>query len=107
MDGTTGWQYEGVDIIDFLHARIAEDEAEARGALEGLGMTEAKADLRAFAECEAKRKIIALAGDVEQMDAQLSAESGGDDLGTADEILKALAAVYTSHPDYQQEWARG
>ncbi|MDQ1059109.1 hypothetical protein QFZ23_003010 [Arthrobacter globiformis] len=94
-------------IVEFLEARIAEDEAEARRDLEGLAMTEAKADLRVFAECEAKRKIIALADDVEQMDAQLSAESGGEDLGTADAILKALAAVYASHPDYQQEWTRG
>jgi hypothetical protein len=95
------------DIIDFLEARIAEDETEARRELEQVAATEAKADLRAFAECEAKRKIIALADDVEQMDAQLSAESGGEDLGTADGILKALAAVYASHPDYQQEWANG
>lgn len=82
------------DILDFLNARIAEDEAEARRALEQLGMVaEAKADLRAFAECAAKRKIIDLADEVDPVAVRTTA------------ILKALAAIYADHPDYQQAWA--
>ena len=39
--------------------RELDREAEARRQLEQLGTAEATADLRAFAECQAKRKIIA------------------------------------------------
>jgi hypothetical protein len=70
------------DIIDFLKARITEDETEARRDLERVGMTEAKADLRAFAECEAKRKIIA----------------------HHEKFLFIIAEAYASHPDYKEEW---
>lgn len=43
-----GWHDGGMDIIDFLEARIAEDETEARRGLEQLGTAAATADLRAF-----------------------------------------------------------
>ncbi len=60
---------------------------------------------RVLAECAAKRAIIALADDVEYMDGRITSEWGGPNDGTADDILKALAAVYKDHPDYRQEWA--
>jgi hypothetical protein len=86
------------DIIDFLNARIAEDETEARRELEQLAMTEAKADLRAFAECEAKRKIIA---HHERID--WDHEPAGDQ-DYMEKFLFIIAEVYADHPDYREEW---
>jgi hypothetical protein len=86
------------DIIDFLNARIAEDETEARRELEQLAMTEAKADLRAFAECEAKRKIIA---HHERIDWDY--EPAGDQ-DYMEKFLFILAEVYSAHPDYKEDW---
>lgn len=119
-------------IVDFLEARIAEDEAamELRGdfphsihSYDVAGTYNANCPdcrglagtARALAECAAKRAIIA--------------EHGIDDSATGDwcetcaawwdyalgegppaiqhpcPTLKAVAAVYKDHPDYQQEWA--
>jgi hypothetical protein len=86
------------DIIDFLKVRITEDETEARRDLEQLGMTEAKADLRAFAECEAKRKIIAHHERI-----GLDYEPAGDQ-DYMEKFLFIIAEVYASHPDYKEEW---
>lgn len=87
-----------MDIIDFLEARIAEDEAEARRSLEQVGMDEATADLRPFAECEAKRKIIAhherIGWDYEP----------AFDQDYMQKFLFIIAEVYASHPDYRDEW---
>lgn len=116
-------------ITEFLEARIAEDEAEAREAIterakatpnEGsdTGLqcwpdSPVPAVLvgpeRVIAECAAKRKLIAISDEVESMDHQITQEWGGaceaiD--GTADDMLRAMAAVYRDHPDYQQEWAQ-
>jgi hypothetical protein len=86
------------DIIDFLNARIAEDETEARRELEQLAMTEAKADLRAFAECEAKRKIIA---HHERIDWDNEPSRDRDYM---EKFLRIVAEVYAGHPDYREEW---
>ena len=86
------------DIIDFLNARIAEDEAEARRGLEQVGMAAATADLRAFAECEAKRKIIA---HHERIDWDY--EPAGDQ-AYMEKFLFILAEVYSSHPGYKADW---
>lgn len=87
-----------MDIIEFLNARIAEDEAEARQALEGVGMAEATADLRAFAECEAKRKIIA---HHERIDWDY--EPAGDQ-DYMEKFLFIIAEVYAGHTDYNEDW---
>lgn len=116
-------------IKDFLLARIAEDETYAYHALGLLGMENpwwtwvnlkarfeslSRADAqhierhgprRILRECAAKRAIIELADHVESMDYQIQSEWGGDLDGTGDDILKSLAAVYSDHPDYRQEWA--
>ncbi|MGH8605076.1 MAG: DUF6221 family protein [Gammaproteobacteria bacterium] len=96
-----------MNIIEFLEARIAEDEAAALAAskqkwrAKGWAIEYAQ---RVLAECAAKRAIIKLADLVESMDYQITREWGGDIDGTGEDILKALAAVYKDHPDYQQEW---
>ncbi|CAH0255667.1 hypothetical protein SRABI83_03237 [Arthrobacter sp. Bi83] len=88
-----------MDILAFLDARITEDETEARRQLEQLGMVAAaKADLRAFAECKAKRKIIA---HHERIDWDY--EPAGDQ-DYMEKFLFILAEVYADHPDYNKDW---
>lgn len=85
-------------IIDFLNARLAEDETEARRQLEQLGTAAATADLRAFAECEAKRKIIAHHARLDR-----NHEPAGDQ-DYMETFLFIIAEVYANHPDYKEDW---
>lgn len=115
-------------LTDFLLARIAEDEAAfeiavatevasaRRDGIPDMTAQEVRdywlrpagdtgdrvADSRTewprlLAECEAKRRIIGLKAQPSDI-----YTAGGF---TTDEILRALAAVYADHPDYQAEWA--
>ena len=105
----------GMTLVEFLEARIAEDEAEAR-PMAGLddddrgGWSIVYAE-RVLAECAAKRAIIELAQKAsaveEEFDEYMWAGAGPEqvDPSTGDAILFALAAVYKDHPDYQQDWA--
>lgn len=86
-------------IKDFLLARIAEDEA-ALGDLSPdgtLGCVECGFidGRRILAEIAAKRAIIA-AHDPDDYQT---------DLYVSEPLLCTLAAVYSDHPDYRQEWA--
>ena len=101
-------------ITEFLEARIDEDEAHASSGWSRLGDSrwETTNDGQDFltpsavlAECAAKRAIVELADQVETMDYQITNEWGGGLEGTGDNILKALAAVYKDHSDYQEDWA--
>lgn len=96
------------DIIEFLQARIADDEAAVR-RLEAGGQekhehvsgAEAVASPlttgRILAECSAKRKIL---GNVPLV-TDIPTEIGG----TSGYVLMCLASVYRQHPDYQEGWA--
>lgn len=91
-------------ITEFLEARIAEDEAHVRRV--GSFVNECQecafgnqpdspySHERLLADCAAKRAIIE----------GLEPFSFLDDIN-APELLGILAAVYSDHPDYQQEWA--
>jgi hypothetical protein len=89
------------DLIDFLEARIAEDEADARRGLETEGMTGPVAGWfnpgRVLSECAAKRKILGNVPLVTDVPAAIGA--------TSEYVLMALAAVYKDHQDYQEGWA--
>ena len=112
-------------LVEFLEARIAEDEAIAKElpadapvhhpgcyyysySLDAGWFCDCDDDgttkRRLQAECAAKRAVIALyrPGDLESSDrgAYFYAEGAGD-------AVKALAAVYKDHPDYRQEWELG
>lgn len=98
-------------LTEFLEARIAEDEADARftrahsyGSRVG-GFTPA----RVLAECEVKRRIV--------RDAQANftiADLDGPNWDDAAEshiraieslsVLRVLAAVFADHPDYDEAW---
>ncbi len=99
-----------MDLIEFLLARISEDEKDARLALDGPDFNEATVEARqkfarpgvggydparVLAECEAKRRI------VESYNSPDSVGSYGDGLW---EALAHLALPYADHPDYREEW---
>jgi len=109
---------EEMNIVGFLEARIAEDEDQASKHLPALS-SHGLGDygLRVLAECQAKRAIIdahPITSDVIEVSTRIkhgyaceTCFSYGDvveDHGYCDTI-RALAAVYKDHPDYQQEWA--
>jgi Family of unknown function (DUF6221) len=89
------------DLIDFLEARIAEDEADARRGLETEGMSGPVAGWfnpgRVLSECAAKRKILGNVPLVTDVPTAIGA--------TSEYVLMALAAVYKDHQDYQEGWA--
>lgn len=111
-------------ITEFLEARIAEDEDYVKPMV-GLGEYDRRdwAVLygeRVLAECAAKRRVLDLyEHHRSNRDARRSplAREAEDDRAAqerrtqeartrvAEDALRTLAAVYSSHPDYQQEWA--
>lgn len=97
-----------LNITEFLEARIAEDEDRARYIQEYGDTGGMFRPARILAECAAKRAIIDMhqtyATDVTESVgiAQIGARCGQEATHGA---LKSLAAVYSAHPDYQQEWA--
>jgi hypothetical protein len=101
-----------MNIVEFLEARIAEDEEENKSLAEledddTRGWAIAYAE-RVLAECAAKRAIIAAHAHHVDM--------GGKEYGpgfrfVSDGMVQGLmvaiedlAAVYKDHSDYQQEW---
>jgi hypothetical protein len=112
------------DLTAFLLARLDEDEAKAREAIEMRMAVKyvdpsdatrpdfelvAWPDLgvpsmligpeRVLAECEAKRRIVALAPWCNNS----TAGSALIDL-PGNLVLRDLAAVYSDHPDYDEAW---
>jgi hypothetical protein len=89
------------DLIDFLEARIAEDEADARRGLETEGAAGPVVGWfnpgRVLSECAAKRKILGNVPLVTDVPTAIGA--------TSEYVLMALAAVYKDHQDYQEGWA--
>lgn len=99
-----------MNIIEFLEARIAEDEARAGSGWSSLGDTRWTTDnygrdsltpSAVLAECAAKRAIIAECRPSTLRDL----DAGEDDQPAPLWVARTLAAVYKDHPDYQQEWA--
>ncbi|KRF22914.1 DUF6221 family protein [Phycicoccus sp. Soil802] len=81
-------------LVDFLNARITEQEIRCRTLLE---TAELSPDVRravcvALADCTAKRRVI------EMQEILL----GGEE---ATWELMALAYTYADHPDWRTEWA--
>lgn len=100
-------------LAEFLLTRFAVDEdGRARAlrdlaeALRGQGYGLAADHLeresaRVLAECEAKRRIVAIAS--EQMEVGRRTLARGWEQMAWD-ALEALALPYADHPDYQPEW---
>jgi hypothetical protein len=112
-------------IVQFMTARLAEDEKVAHGLLfacrdpnrrpvfDFCGGPAAEyfwahfTAARMLREVEAKRKILAMWQEPEterylptgEIVAQVAVAEA------IDSVVRALAAGYSDHPDYQQEWA--
>lgn len=91
-------------LVEFLLARIAEDEEWARYEAEGWGGRPSDGS-RILAECDAKRRI------VERLGSYLSSDSNAEPEGAWELLddhawatLYDLALPYSSHPDYREEW---
>jgi hypothetical protein len=122
-----------MELVDFLLARIAEDEADARRELsDGYGdRTDCGwTSVRVLAECEAKRRIVkrearrrrvkdvVIASSHSSSHAWVSvttADGGTERLHAGEfeqrftepadsDILRDLALPYADHPDYNEEW---
>lgn len=103
-------------IVEFLEARIAEDEADARAANEGRLLAWSKNDhmvivdsgfmqtftpSRILREVAAKRAIISNHG----IDQDLCDSHDAMYESVPCDVILNLAAIYSGHPDYQAEWA--
>ncbi len=115
-------------LVEFLLARISEDENHARAAIEGpwwnhygdvhtlapvpdevrsvAGWTQGNGPhiarwdpTRVLAECETKRQIVE---DAVTYDPQPHVVWRGG--GIAPSVLALLALPYADHPDYHEEW---
>lgn len=107
------------DLVEFLRARLDEDEREARAAqdasagqhggwygvaaMEAAGIDRRDATLiasfgpgRVLREVEAKRRIID--------EAEHTIRHAGHGYTLAEFILQELAEPYVDHPDYRDEW---
>ena len=115
-------------LSEFLLARIAEDETIARentwpeaahtsacryDQIELLTGCKCKIPSRVLAECEAKRRIVAIALEhMETTDGQWGCGHSADRKRTGDchdslhddGILQALALPHVDHPDYHAKW---
>jgi hypothetical protein len=119
------------ELPDFLLARIADDEALARGVRgamreDAVERTETSpsgdagivwSDLdrtmlakrfspeRVLAECDAKRRIIELHQEALDGLVQTSSPAAAGAVRVGAETLMALALPYADHPDFRPEWA--
>ena len=86
-------------ITGFLNARVDEDERDARQDIADDGYLGVRTS-RLLREVAAKRAILA-AYEPDDDDSVTLHSPDYYNLGVA--ALRALAAVYSDHPDYQQE----
>lgn len=98
-------------LTEFLLARIAEDEDPERlcESWHSQGAFGCSACDRVLAECEAKRRIVELHADDQNVCASCDDLSNpylfdGSLTGWPCPTLRALAAIYAGHRDYRDEW---
>jgi hypothetical protein len=101
-----------VTLTGFLLARVAEDQIDADDFhsrdCESMWPTPFPCTCgypaRVLAECEAKRRIVAAAKTFQIALAHKRGQFG--ELWRVESVLLGeLAAVYSDHPDYREEWA--
>lgn len=110
----------GMELSEFLLARIAEDEESARAAssvlpsgpdpsyvslADGLLRMQQRFDpARVLAECEAKRFVIDALRGYEPSDEWGVEPDIGKRANNAAGALRRMALPYADHPDYDEEW---
>ncbi|MGP4033270.1 DUF6221 family protein [Pseudarthrobacter sp. 1C304] len=104
-----------MDIVDFLSARLSEDEAAARTLLGDRTLSKSGAwyEQRLLLECEAKRHLIRIVESARQSALAAMVSGSGQDavwipqsLEWMEQSLAALALPYYDHPDFDQAWFR-
>ena len=103
----------------FLNARLSEDAADAEGVLDynaaarkrGLLSTlwdeEDDRANRTLREAAFKRAIVELCARVIEEDSdEYWSDGPWDALTVVQRILRDMAAIWSDHPDYRQEWKR-
>jgi hypothetical protein len=103
-----------VDIVEFLSARITEDEAAARKLLSDKTLSKSGQwyEQRLLMECAAKRRIISIVEAARQTAlATLLSNPYGEGTQWIPEALEwttlslnALALPYAEHPDFEPDW---
>lgn len=83
------------DLVDFLLARIAEDEADVRDGR--VGIISLTLAARVLAECDSKRRIVEHAAQVHRFGDAVARQ-------IVDNVLSLLALPYVAHPDYDEDW---
>ena len=111
-----------MNITEFLLACIAEDEYDAnRELLLGTSTVLTRMNARVLAECAAKRAIIEEHSPVDYSGIGMKSPNACNLCGVEKTMsdwewdensypcntLRALAAIYAGHPDYQEAWAVG
>lgn len=103
-----------MDIVEFLSARITEDEAAARKLLRDKTLSKSARwyEERLLMECAAKRRIIGIIEAARQNAlATLVSNPFGEDIQWIPEALEwttlslnALALPYADHPEFEPVW---
>ena len=103
-----------MDIVEFLSARITEDEDAARKLLSDKTFSKSGQwyEQRLLMECAAKRRIIGIVEAARQTAlATLLSNPYGEDTQWIPEALEwttlslnALALPYSDHPDFEPDW---
>lgn len=102
-------------LTDFLLARIAEDNVVARTEAAQVAASARRggrtAATRRVVQCEAQRRIVELHGPDDMLDHCATCLDGDFDTlgypareGWPCPTLRALASVYTDHPEFREEW---
>ena len=95
-------------LTEFLLARIADTEAEARRVAQVGSCEPAYRPAEVLAECEAKRRIVDLHVISGRGHGSCATCTDSDYLGLVDEgpcdTLRALALPYADHPAFREEW---
>jgi hypothetical protein len=93
---------DGMNIVQFLEARIAEQEADILGGGVPASLTKAL-----LAECAEKRAILAAWKTAAEAEGIIDpAQAEGTITVARRSMLNILAAGYKDHPDYREEWGQ-
>jgi hypothetical protein len=98
----------GPTLVDFLRARLDEDEADLRESnisdMPEWWAPAAWSRARGLADVKAKRAIVELRAALSQMDRTDDRWEAGQ-IQSADFAVRALASPYADHPDYDATWS--
>lgn len=104
-------------LTEFLLARVAEDEAQARTeqilrngfpyySTEATAFERHLGPARVLADCEAKRRIVAAFQLRDEQGRLRGGEVFGYHATGLAVAIRCLAEAYADHPDYRAEWRR-